>query len=97
MDIKQGNVLETDTGFRTSGCGSARIQVLPPDPKVHKLATRYTSMDGGCISNKLDTPISIRLSTFCFYRESVNQSNKGQVYVDHNNTSVAFPTIVRLL
>ena len=51
-------------------------------------------MDVGCISNKLDTPKSIRLPTFCSYRESVSQSNEGQVYMDHNNTSVAFPTMV---
>ena len=32
---------------------------------------------------------SIRIPTFCSYRESVSQSNEVQVYVDHNNTSVA--------
>ena len=88
IDIKQANISETNTGFRTSECGSVWIQVVPPDPKVHKLATRFTCMDGGCISNKLDTLKSIRLPTFCSYRESVSQSNEGQVYVDHNNTSV---------
>ena len=33
MAIKQANVSETDTGFRTSGRGSGCIQVVPPDPK----------------------------------------------------------------
>ena len=94
MDIKQANISETNTGFRTSGYGSVCIQVVLPDPKVHKLATRSACMDGGCISNKLDTPKSIRPPTFCSYRESVSQSNEGQVYIDHNNTSVAFPTMV---
>ena len=56
IDIKQANISETDTGFRISGCGSVCIQVVPPDPKVRKLATRSTYMDGGCISNKLVTP-----------------------------------------
>ena len=70
MDIKQTNISETDTGFRSSGCGSFCMQVVPPDPKVHKLATRSTCMDGGGISNTLDTPKSIRLPTFCSYREN---------------------------
>ena len=56
MDIKKANISETDTGFRTSGCGSVCIQVVPADPKVHKLATGSTCMGGGCISNKLDSP-----------------------------------------
>ena len=51
-------------------------------------------MNGGCVSNKLDRPKSIHLPTFCSYKESVSKSNEGQVYVDHNNTSVAFPTMV---
>ena len=89
MDIKQAVISETDTGFRISGCGSVSIQVVPPDPKVHKLATRSTCMDGECISNKLDTPKSICLPTI-----NVSQSNERQSYVDHNNTSVAFPAIV---
>ena len=55
MDIKQANISETDTGFRTSRYGSVYIQVVPPDLEVHMLATRFTCMDGGCISNKLDT------------------------------------------
>ena len=84
MDIKQVNISETDTGFRTNVC----TQVVPRDPKIHKLATRFTCIDGGCISNTLDTPKSIRLPTFCSYRESVSQNNEGQVYVDHKNTSV---------
>ena len=58
-------------------------------------------MYGGCISNRLDHEAvsvnsfmighskSIRIPTFCSYRESVSQSNEVQVYVDHNNTSVA--------
>ena len=94
VNIKQINVSETDAGFRTSGCGSVCMQVVPPDSKVHKLETRSTCMDGGCISNKLDTPKSICLPTFCSYRESVSQSNAGQVYVDHSDSSVAFPTMV---
>ena len=94
VNIKQINVSETDAGFRTSGCGSVCMQVVPPDSKVHKLETRSTCMDGGCISNKLDTPKSICLPTFCSYRESVSQSNEGQVYVDHSDSSVAFPTMV---
>ena len=65
-----------------------------PYSKVPKLTTRSTGMDGGCISDKLDTPRSIRLPTFCSYRESVSQSNEGQVHVDHNNINVAFPTMV---
>ena len=68
MDIKQANISETDTGFRTSGCGSVCIWVVPPDPKVDKLATRSACMEGGCISNKLDTPKSICLPIFCSYR-----------------------------
>ena len=79
MDIKQANVSETDTGFRNSGCGSACMQAVPPDPKVHKMATRSTCMDVGCISNKLDTSKSIRFRTIYSYRESVSQSNDGQV------------------
>ena len=94
MNIKQSNVSETDTGFRNSGCGSACIQVVPPDPKVHELTTRSMCMDGGCISNNLDPPKSIRLLIFCSYRETVNQDNEGQVYVDYNNTSVVFPNMV---
>ena len=74
--------------------GPVCIQVVPPNPKVHKLATKSTCMDGGCISNKLETPKSIHLPTFCSYKKSVSQSNKGQVYVDRNNTSMAFPTMV---
>ena len=93
MDIKQANVSETDTGFRNSGCGSVCMQVVPPDPKVHKMATRSTCMDGGYISNKLDASKSIRLRTIYSYRESVSQSNEGQVYIDHSNTSTAFPTM----
>ena len=94
MDITQANTSETNTDFRTSGCGSVCIQVVPPDLKVHKLASKIhaTCMDGRCISNKLDTPKSIRLPTFCSYRESVSQSNEGQVYVDHS-TSVTFRTL----
>ena len=65
MDIIQANISETDVGFSTSGYGSACIQVVPPDLKVHKLATRSTRMDGGCVSNKLDTPKSICFPTFC--------------------------------
>ena len=94
MDIEQAKMLETDKGFRSNWYGSVCIQVVPPDPKVHKLATRSTFMDGRCISNKLYTRKSMRLPTFCSYRESVSQSNEGQVYVDHNNTSVAFATMV---
>ena len=40
MNIKQANVSGTDTEFRTGGCGSVCIKVVPPDPKVQKLATR---------------------------------------------------------
>lgn len=32
--------------------------------------------------------------TFCFYRDSVSQSNERQVYIDHNNTNLAFPTML---
>ena len=60
---------------------------------TEKLATRSTCMDDGCISNKLVTPKSICLPTFCSYRESTSQNNDGQVHVDHNNTSVAYPTM----
>ena len=67
---------------------------MPPDTKEHKLATRPTCIYGACISNKLDTPKSIRLPTFCSYRESVSQSNEGRIYVDHNNICVAFPTML---
>ena len=55
-DIKQANIQETDTGFSDSGCGYVCIQVVPPDPEKHKLASRSTCMDGGCILNKLATP-----------------------------------------
>ena len=75
MAIKQANISERYTGVRTILCGSACIQVVPPDPKVHKLATRSTCMDGGRISNKLVIPKSICLSTFYSYRESASQSN----------------------
>ena len=77
MDIKQANISETYTGFRISG--SVYIQVVPPDPKVHKLATRSTCMDGGCISDKLVIPKSICLPTVSSYRESGSQSKEGQV------------------
>ena len=70
------------------------MQFVPPDSKVHKLETRSTCMDGGCISNKLDTTKTICLPTFCSYRESVSQSKKGQVYVDHSDSSAAFPSMV---
>ena len=73
MDVKQANVSETDTGFKTSGCGSVCIQVVLPYPKVHKLATRSRCMDVGCISNKLDTPKSIHHPIVCSYKETVNQ------------------------
>ena len=89
MDIKQANISATDTSFRTSGCGSVCIQVVPTDLRVHKLATRSTCMD----VNKLDAPKSISLPTFCSYGESVSQRNEGKVYVDDNNTSLAFPTM----
>ena len=36
MDIKQANIPESDTDFRTSGWGSICIQVVTPDPKVKK-------------------------------------------------------------
>ena len=52
-------------------------------------------MDGGSISNKMDTPKRIRLSTFCSYRDNVCQSNEAQVYADYNNTSVASSTMVK--
>ena len=51
-------------------------------------------MDDGCIANKLDLPKAAPYPTFCSYRESVRQSNEGQVYVDYNNTSVAFSNLV---
>ena len=94
MDIKLANISETYTGVRTSVCGSACIQVVPPDPKVHKLANKSTCMDDGPISNKPVTPKSICLPTFCSYRESASQSNEGQAYIDHSNTNVVFPTMV---
>ena len=65
---------------------------MPPDPKVQKLATKSTSIDGGCISNKLDTPKRVPLPKLCFNKESVNKSNEGKVHIDHNNTSVGLPT-----
>ena len=92
MDIKQANISETDTSFRTAGYGSVWIQVIPPDTKVNKLATRPTSIGGRYISNKLDTPKSVHFPNFCFYKESVSKSNEGQMYIDHNNTSVTVPT-----
>ena len=49
MDIKEANISETDTGFRTNGCGFVCIQVVLQDPKVHKLTTISPCMDGGCI------------------------------------------------
>ena len=45
MDIKEANISKTYTGVRTSVCGSACIQVVQPDSKVHKLATRSTCRD----------------------------------------------------
>ena len=92
MDIKQANISEIDTSSRTSGCGSVWIQVMPPDTKVNKLATRPTSIDGRCISNKLDTPKSVHFPNFYFYKESVSKSNEGQMYIDHNNISLALKT-----
>ena len=77
MDLKQANISETCAGFRTSG--SVCVQVVPPDPNVHKLATRSTCMDGGCISEKLVTSKSICFPTFCSYREGGSQSKEGQV------------------
>ena len=77
MDIKQVNIFENESAFRTSGFRSVCIQVVPTDPKVHNLATRSTWMDGGCISNKLDTPKSIHIPSFCFCRENVSQSSEG--------------------
>ena len=93
MDIKQANISEIDTSFRTAGCGSVWIQVMPTDTKVNKLATRPTSIDERCISNKLDTPKSVHFPNFCFYKESVSKSNEEQMYIDHNNISVALKTI----
>ena len=46
---------QTDLGFRTSGFGSVSIQVVSLDPKVHKLELRSRSIDGGKISDKLET------------------------------------------
>ena len=92
MDIKQANISEIDTSFRTAGCGSVWIQVMPTDTKVNKLATRPTSIDERCISNKLETPKSVHFPNFCFYKESVSKSNEGQMYIDHNNTSMTVPT-----
>ena len=101
MDIKEANISETDTGFRTNGCGFVFIQVVPLDPKVHKLTTISPCMDGGCILNKLDIPKSIRLSTLLLSGGrggwGVSQRNKGQMYVNHNDTSVAFLTMVHLV
>ena len=59
------------------------------------MVNKSSCMDGGCISNNLDTPKSICLPTFSSYRESVSQSNEGQVCIGHNNTSVAFPNMVQ--
>ena len=67
----------TDIGFRTIGCEPVCIEVVPPDPKAHKLATRCICMNGGCISNKLATSKSIRFSTFGSNGVSVSQSNEG--------------------
>ena len=67
---------------------------MPPDPKVNKLAIRSKFTDGGCFSNKLVTPKSLCLPTFCSYRGSACQSNERQVHVGHNNTGVAFPAMV---
>ena len=85
---KQAAASETD---RTSECGSACILVLPPDPKVYKLATRSTCMDGGCISNKLDLK-AYAFPPFAIIRRVLVK--EGQVHIDHNNTSVAFSTIL---
>ena len=62
--------------------------------RLYHQIPKYISLFQIHISNKLDTPKSIRLPTFCSDRESVSESSKGQVYVDHNNTNVAFATIV---
>ena len=78
----------------TSAYGSVCVQVVSPDLKVHKLATIFKCMDVVCILNKLDTCKSIRLPTFGSFTESVSQSNEGQVCIDHNDTSVASPTMV---
>ena len=68
----KANGCETDIGYRISGCGSVCIQVVPPDPKVHKLAATSSFMDGGYTSTKLDAPKSMLLPTFCSYRVSVS-------------------------
>ena len=81
MDIKEANISKTYTGVRTSACGSACMKVVQPDSKVHKLETRSTCIDiVDTISNKLVTPKSISLFTYCYYRESASQSNEGQAY-----------------
>ena len=51
-------------------------------------------MNGGCISNKLATSKSIPFPPTGSNGVSVSQSNEGQVYVDHNTTSVSFRTMV---
>ena len=47
MDIKQTNILATDTCFRNGWCKSVSIQAMSPDPKAHKLATISTCMMAG--------------------------------------------------
>ena len=96
MDIKQANISETYTGFRNSWCGSICIQVVPPDPKVDTLATRSTCVDGRCISNKkcCSHLKAYAFRPFCSYRKSPSQTSERRAYVDHSNTSVAFPTMV---
>ena len=62
--------------------------------RLYHQIPKYISLFQIHISNKLDTPKSIRLPTFCSDRESVSESSKGQVYVDHNNSNVAFATMI---
>lgn len=56
MDLELKNASKTDTGLGTGGCGSVCIQIVSSDPKLHKVTTRSTCMNGGYISNKLDKP-----------------------------------------
>ena len=63
---------------RTSGCGSVCIQVVPPDPKVHKPATRSSCMDAGCISNKLDKPKGITFPPFVLIGRAIAKAMKDK-------------------
>ena len=68
--------------MQTDTSGSICIQVVFLDPKIHKLTTRSTCMDGGYISNKLDKPKSICLPSICCDRDEVAKAMREKCTVN---------------